>query len=398
MRSATRWRRLGWRVTYVERKGDRWYELPGGSRLRALADGPLRPAPRSGAREHDRVDPQLDRALAGAAVVRARRRAAGLLAGLGRADRSSAPAGARSASRWPSTRRASTPGRPSARFVCRLRVHRQLVGQGSRHPARARAARGASASLVYGKDWEQVPELAPYARGELPYEELPLLYPSAKLVLDDTQGPTLPYGAVNARVFDALAAGTLVITNCESGVRELFDEEFPVWSSRERPARGARRAAGRRRPPRGARGALPRDGAHAPHLRPPRRAAARDLDRARAAAELLPEDRRPQPRGRAHLGRPALRRVARARAAPPRAPHADPDARRVGGRGRAELRRRHPPQGPLALSPQAGPVQRAVVDQPSRRADRRGVRRLRPRRGRLAAVRRAACGSAPPRR
>jgi spore maturation protein CgeB len=54
-----------------------------------------------------------------------------------------------------------------------------------------------------------------------------------KLVLDDTQGPTLPYGALNARVFDALAAGTLVLTNCESGARELFDEDFPVWSSRD---------------------------------------------------------------------------------------------------------------------------------------------------------------------
>ncbi|HWT90823.1 MAG TPA: glycosyltransferase, partial [Solirubrobacterales bacterium] len=50
------------------------------------------------------------------------------------------------------------------------------------------------------------------------------------LVLDDTSGPTLPYGAVNSRVFDALAAGTLPITNCESGVRELFGPEFPTWS------------------------------------------------------------------------------------------------------------------------------------------------------------------------
>ena len=41
---------LGWRVTYVERKGDRWYDLPRGSRLRALADGPLRPAPGAGRR------------------------------------------------------------------------------------------------------------------------------------------------------------------------------------------------------------------------------------------------------------------------------------------------------------------------------------------------------------
>jgi spore maturation protein CgeB len=86
---------------------------------------------------------------------------------------------------------------------------------------------------IYGRGWEQVPACAQYARGALPYEELALLYPSVKLVLDDTQGPTLPYGALNARVFDALAAGTLVLTNCESGARELFDDDFPVWSSRD---------------------------------------------------------------------------------------------------------------------------------------------------------------------
>jgi spore maturation protein CgeB len=97
----------------------------------------------------------------------------------------------------------------------------------------ALAPREGERVAIYGKDWDKVAEFAPHARGELPYAELPSVYSSAKLVLDDTQGPTLPYGALNARVFDALAAGTLPVTNCESGVRELFDEEFPVWSSRE---------------------------------------------------------------------------------------------------------------------------------------------------------------------
>ena len=73
--------------------------------------------------------------------------------------------------------------------------------------------------------------MAAHARGSAPYADLPEIYSSAKLVLDDTSGPTLPYGAVNSRVFDALASGTLAITNCESGVRELFGEEFPVWRS-----------------------------------------------------------------------------------------------------------------------------------------------------------------------
>ena len=45
--------------------------------------------------------------------------------------------------------------------------------------------------------------------------------------MDDTAGPTMPYGAVNARVFDALAAGALVVSDNEVGVRELFGAEFP---------------------------------------------------------------------------------------------------------------------------------------------------------------------------
>jgi GT2 family glycosyltransferase/spore maturation protein CgeB/polysaccharide pyruvyl transferase WcaK-like protein len=85
--------------------------------------------------------------------------------------------------------------------------------------------------LVFGKGWENVPEAAPYARGQAHYDQLPGIYSSAKLVVDDTASPTLPYGAVNSRVFDALATGTLVVTNCEAGVRELFDEDFPTYSS-----------------------------------------------------------------------------------------------------------------------------------------------------------------------
>ena len=86
---------------------------------------------------------------------------------------------------------------------------------------------------LFGKGWENVPAVARYAQGALPYDEMAKVYSSAKLVIDDTASPTLPYGAINSRVFDALATGTPVITNCESGARELFDEEFPAYSDRQ---------------------------------------------------------------------------------------------------------------------------------------------------------------------
>lgn len=85
------------------------------------------------------------------------------------------------------------------------------------------------AFTMYGKGWDQVPNVSRYWRGKLPYEELPELYSSAKIVLDDTAGPTLPYGAVNSRVFDAVACGSLVISNNELGSEELFDGLLPTY-------------------------------------------------------------------------------------------------------------------------------------------------------------------------
>jgi GT2 family glycosyltransferase/spore maturation protein CgeB len=85
---------------------------------------------------------------------------------------------------------------------------------------------------IFGRGWDSVRALKRYSRGPAEYEDLPRIYASTKLVLDDTQGPTLPYGAVNGRVFDALASGSLPVTNCTPGVHELFDEDFPVWDSK----------------------------------------------------------------------------------------------------------------------------------------------------------------------
>ena len=83
---------------------------------------------------------------------------------------------------------------------------------------------------VHGKGWENVPEMAPYAKGELAYDSLPAAYQGARLLIDDTAGPTLPYGAMNSRVFDALASGTLVITDNVVGADELFEGRLPCAS------------------------------------------------------------------------------------------------------------------------------------------------------------------------
>ena len=56
-----------------------------------------------------------------------------------------------------------------------------------------------------------------------------MLYQQSLLVLDDANHVTKTWGAANSRVFDALAAGCLVITNSQSVSDEVFDGELPVY-------------------------------------------------------------------------------------------------------------------------------------------------------------------------
>lgn len=84
---------------------------------------------------------------------------------------------------------------------------------------------------VYGHGWEEVSRFAPYSRGPLPYSVMPNVYASTKIVIDDANSATKQWGSVNSRVFDALAAGALVITNGRDGAAEAFDGLLPSYSS-----------------------------------------------------------------------------------------------------------------------------------------------------------------------
>ncbi len=84
---------------------------------------------------------------------------------------------------------------------------------------------------IFGAGWEKVPHLAPYARGALPYKLMPDVYASTKLVIDDANHVTKGWGAVNSRVFDALCAGALVITNGKAGADSLFEGVLPSFDS-----------------------------------------------------------------------------------------------------------------------------------------------------------------------
>lgn len=93
---------------------------------------------------------------------------------------------------------------------------------------------------VYGRGWDADPDVAPRWRGQLAYDELPRVYAGALVVVDQTATPTRPYGAVNARVLDALAAGALPVTDQVQGAEELFGGELPTWRDPEELGRVVR--------------------------------------------------------------------------------------------------------------------------------------------------------------
>ncbi|CAN7275043.1 glycosyltransferase [Acidovorax sp. LjRoot66] len=84
---------------------------------------------------------------------------------------------------------------------------------------------------IYGKHWEQVPELRHLHKGFVPYCQIHKVYQSASIVVDDANHVTKEWAAANSRVFDALAAGCLVITNSRAVSDEVFQGRLPVYDT-----------------------------------------------------------------------------------------------------------------------------------------------------------------------
>ncbi|WP_052374293.1 glycosyltransferase [Methanobacterium sp. SMA-27] len=86
---------------------------------------------------------------------------------------------------------------------------------------------------LYGKNWDKISKFKDYNKGFLVYSKLPEVYKSTKIVIDDANRVTKEYGSVNSRVYDALACGTLVLTNGKIGSEETFKSKLPVFRSKE---------------------------------------------------------------------------------------------------------------------------------------------------------------------
>ncbi|MBS7697982.1 MULTISPECIES: glycosyltransferase [unclassified Chelatococcus] len=85
---------------------------------------------------------------------------------------------------------------------------------------------------IYGHGWKGHPRWGVYWQGALAYDEVARAYAGARLVIDDSHPVTRDWASLNSRVFDALAAGALVITNCVDGAAEIFDGLLPSFTTR----------------------------------------------------------------------------------------------------------------------------------------------------------------------
>ncbi|MGD1808720.1 tetratricopeptide repeat protein [Dapis sp. BLCC M126] len=86
---------------------------------------------------------------------------------------------------------------------------------------------------LYGYNWEKFEKFKKYNRGPLPYTDMPKVYASTKIVIDDANSVTKQWGSTNSRVFDAIMSGALVVTNGELGNQESFGGLLPTYNSRE---------------------------------------------------------------------------------------------------------------------------------------------------------------------
>ncbi len=82
---------------------------------------------------------------------------------------------------------------------------------------------------IYGAGFGDVPALRPVWRGVVPYADVEGIYHRSQIVVDDANPTTKRWGSPNSRVFDAIAAGAIVLTNSRA-TSSVLGGTVPVWT------------------------------------------------------------------------------------------------------------------------------------------------------------------------
>lgn len=85
--------------------------------------------------------------------------------------------------------------------------------------------------LLHGTGWNDVDRLKDVWQGPLPRQNLSRAYSSAEAVLASTVQSQDSYGMVNNRIFEALASGSIVVTESSPALKEVFSDDLIKYFS-----------------------------------------------------------------------------------------------------------------------------------------------------------------------
>ena len=86
---------------------------------------------------------------------------------------------------------------------------------------------------IYGYNWKGIVPDEMYKADYIPNTELNSYYSSAKIVLNDHRPDMKKFGFVNNRIYDATAAGALVISDYMPEIEQFYGDSVPMYKNKE---------------------------------------------------------------------------------------------------------------------------------------------------------------------
>lgn len=86
---------------------------------------------------------------------------------------------------------------------------------------------------VYGYNWQGVIPQDMYKSQYIENKDLNKYYSSAKIVLNDHRPDMKAFGFINNRIYDATAAGALVISDYMPEIEEIYGDSVPMYKTKE---------------------------------------------------------------------------------------------------------------------------------------------------------------------
>ena len=86
---------------------------------------------------------------------------------------------------------------------------------------------------VYGFNWQGIVPDKMYKAPYIANQDLPHYYASAKIVLNDHRPDMKEFGFINNRIYDATAAGALVVSDYMPEIEAIYGDNVPMYQTKE---------------------------------------------------------------------------------------------------------------------------------------------------------------------